>query len=290
MKIFKNPLKILALFFFVSIITAKAVFAYVPLAEAKYKQGLDYNTKGNYTMAIMSFEEAAQIDPSFNDALFNAGVLYEYTNQNTEAIATFEKLLKNNPIDGETTLKIASLYYKTGQYKKALSYAALVPVQSFKYRDSLDFSKKISQKIQQEEENQKILAQKLAAAKSNTPHIKEIIDEGFVSPTGVTKDAAGNLYVADYGNNSIVKITIDGKKSLIAKGKPLNGPVGIVVDKTNNVYVANYMANEVLKITPAGTISVIMKDIKKPYYLYLDATGVLYVSEQSSNTIINMKL
>ncbi|MFA6989915.1 MAG: tetratricopeptide repeat protein [Candidatus Gastranaerophilaceae bacterium] len=290
MSIFKNSVKILIFLFFALIITNSSVFAYVPLAEAKYKQGLDFSEKCNYSMAIMSFEEAVKIDPSLLDAYFNMGVLYEYTNQNDKAVAAFEQLLKNNPTDGETAFKIASIYYKIGNYKKAMGYVTLISPQGPKYNDSQELYKKISQKIKQEEQKQKALLQKAAVVKATAPSIKEIIDNGFVSPTGISKDVAGNLYVANYGDNSIVKITPSGKKSIVAKGKPLSGPIGIAVDKLNNIYVANYDSNEILKINKSGIISVMIKNIKKPYYLYIDNSGILYISEQFTNTVINMKL
>ncbi|MFA6990142.1 MAG: tetratricopeptide repeat protein [Candidatus Gastranaerophilaceae bacterium] len=190
----KSSIKILVFLFFTLIITTGTVFAYAPLAEAKYNQGLDFNEKDNYVMAITCFEESVKIDPSLIDAYFNMGVLYEYTKQNNKAVAAFEQVLKNNPSDGEAAFRLASNYYKIGEYKKAMSYATFVTSQSVKYRDSQELCKKISQKISQEEQKQKDLLQ--------------------ASPTGISKNAAGNVYVANYiGNVTASKYyDLDNKK------------------------------------------------------------------------------
>jgi sugar lactone lactonase YvrE len=74
-------------------------------------------------------------------------------------------------------------------------------------------------------------------------------------PRGLAVDAAGNLYVADYGNNCIRKIagstisTVAGRcgsfnYGFIGDGGPatssvLNGPTGVAVDSTGNLYIAD---------------------------------------------------
>jgi tetratricopeptide (TPR) repeat protein len=289
MSFFKNS--VAKFTFLILILTTQSVFAYVPLAEVKYNQGLDYSEKSNYSMAIQSFEEAVKIDPAFSDAYFNLGVLYEYSGKSDKAIAIFEQLLKNHPTDSEAAFKIASLCYKLGQYSKAMSYVTLITVVSPKYKESQTLAQKITAKINLE--NQKAATPKpivvQPASKALEPQVEGVIKD-FISPTGITKDIAGNLYVANYGDNSITKVSPDGKKSLIARGKPLNGPIGIAIDKSNNIYIANYASNEVLKINPAGKASIVVKNIQKPYYLYFDNANTLYISEQGTNTIVKLKL
>ncbi|WP_205962781.1 NHL repeat-containing protein [Pararobbsia silviterrae] len=84
----------------------------------------------------------------------------------------------------------------------------------------------------------------------------------FDYPAGVAVDASGNVYVADYGNNEIRKITplgvvttlagsttpgdVDGTGSAAA----FDGPYGVAVDASGNVYVAEYDGQEIREITP----------------------------------------
>jgi serine/threonine-protein kinase len=97
----------------------------------------------------------------------------------------------------------------------------------------------------------------------------------FNSPFGVAVDAAGNVYVADSGNNLIRKITPAGVVSTLAgsgargannasgTAAGFNTPSGVAVDLSGNVYVADENNNQIRKITPAGMVSTVAVRIKK---------------------------
>ena len=74
-------------------------------------------------------------------------------------------------------------------------------------------------------------------------------------PSGLVVDNIGNLYIADTGNNRILKRAIDGTITTVTTN--INNPKGLATDKNNNVYVAEYGGHLVLKINPSGNISTI---------------------------------
>jgi sugar lactone lactonase YvrE len=77
-------------------------------------------------------------------------------------------------------------------------------------------------------------------------------------PNGVAVDAAGNLYIADTGNNRIRRVTPGGTISTVAGGTAdqLNAPAGVAVDGAGNVYVADTGNNRVRRLI-GGTLTTI---------------------------------
>jgi sugar lactone lactonase YvrE len=105
----------------------------------------------------------------------------------------------------------------------------------------------------------------------------------FSSPLGIAVDVNKNIYVTDYGNNIIRKISANGIVSTLAgSGTAGNGdgtginaqfraPVGIAVDGQGNVYVADNMNHRIRKITPDGVVTTLAGSVSG----YLDDTGAL---------------
>ncbi len=88
----------------------------------------------------------------------------------------------------------------------------------------------------------------------------------FQFPSGAAMDSAGNAYVADTLNNAIRKIAPDGTVTTFAGGQSgaadgqgtnagFNFPAGVAVDASGNVYVADQSNNTIRKITPGGLVS-----------------------------------
>jgi uncharacterized protein (TIGR03437 family) len=105
------------------------------------------------------------------------------------------------------------------------------------------------------------------AAGNNGPAVSARLFE----PSGVARDAAGNLYIADSLNNEVRKVTPQGVivdvagngtagyagDGGLATRAELNDPNGLALDAADNLYIADTANNVIREVTPYGTISTI---------------------------------
>ena len=135
----------------------------------------------------------------------------------------------------------------------------------------------------------------------------------FSYPSSAALDRNGNVYIADYGNDVVRKISpagvvtnlagmagITGTNNGTGTAARFNGPAGVAVDGSNYLYVADYQNDAIRKITPAGVVTTLAGHLgtsgtnngtgtaaqfNSPIGVAVDATGTVYVADTSNHAI-----
>jgi sugar lactone lactonase YvrE len=136
----------------------------------------------------------------------------------------------------------------------------------------------------------------------------------FYTPSGIAVDAAGNVYVADYGNNRIRKITMDGTVSTIAGSDAIGNtdgntsdasffyPNALAVDNAGTIYIVDQVNHKIRKISAKGIVSTLAgsgtpgstdgtgesASFNYPSGIAVDTYGNLYVADQLNCKIRKM--
>jgi serine/threonine-protein kinase len=135
------------------------------------------------------------------------------------------------------------------------------------------------------------------------------ISASFSLPTGVAVDGNGNVYVADYANSDIRKVSAGGVVTTLAgsgtrgstngtgPGASFNAPFGVAVDASGNVYVADSGNNKIREITADGVVTTLAGSgtrgstngtgatFSSPTSVAVGASGAIYVADQNNNEI-----
>ncbi len=248
-----------------------------------YNSGLEQYKKGAYAAAIDYFKSAIDIQKDFLDAYYNIALIYDYTGNSAAAISSLETLLDISPEDFSASLKLAQIYYKKSDTSRAVELLERIPNSATEFAEA----QRLKERIRLEPQTTAQYEGQSSKAAKAIPLVKNI--SGIVSPTGIVRDKAGNLFVASFNDNAIFKIMPDGSRMLYSKNPQISGPIGIALDDESNMYVANYKRNNILKIDKYGAVSVFVAHSNQPYFLFV-SDNVLYISEQGSNLVVVQKL
>jgi len=136
----------------------------------------------------------------------------------------------------------------------------------------------------------------------------------FNYPFGLAADSTGNIYVADYGNSAVRKITSDGTVSTIAGSAGLSGsvdgqgggarfdhPAGVAVDGLGNVFVLD-TSNQTVRLIASGSGAVttlagmpgqggrtdgtgVAAKFFYPFGIAASSSGTIYVADTGNHAV-----
>ncbi len=119
-------------------------------------------------------------------------------------------------------------------------------------------------------------------------------------PSGVAVDGSGNLFIADFGNHRVRKVTPAGVISTVTAAA--TGPSGLAFDGSGNLYIADSTNSRIRKLTPGGVTSTVVAGsfssgfsgdggpatsatLSGPVGIAVDADGNLFIADRNNNRI-----
>jgi sugar lactone lactonase YvrE len=122
----------------------------------------------------------------------------------------------------------------------------------------------------------------------------------FYNPSYMTTDNSGNIYVADYSNNKVRKITPAGVVSTLAG--TFNGVCAVAFDATGDLYMSYFNTHQIWKLPAGGGAATLFAgsgsgvkgtadgqgtaaSFNHPYGLATDAAGNIYVADSDNGKI-----
>jgi tetratricopeptide (TPR) repeat protein len=89
-------------------------------AERSYSQGLAQLSRDDFGRAVSYFEKAAEIDPNYAEAWYQAGYCYGVLGKHSDALRASKQAVKLRPDWAAVYVNIGASSYALGQYKDAL--------------------------------------------------------------------------------------------------------------------------------------------------------------------------
>jgi len=117
--------------------------------------------------------------------------------------------------------------------------------------------------------------------------VTALVSTGLSIPLGVAVDGAGNVYIADYGNDAIKKWTASNNSVTPVVSSGLSNPIGVAVDAAGNVYIADTGNNAVKEwmATNNTVTTLVSSGLSSPFGVAVDRSGNVYIADTGQAAI-----
>lgn len=117
---------------------------------------------------------------------------------------------------------------------------------------------------------------------------KTLLASGFTRPVDAISDAAGNIYVADEFGSRVSVIAPDGSARVLAH---LSLPDDLAFDGDGTLLVTLLGNNTLVRLDAHSgrVLATVASNLHEPQGLAVDTSGNIYISEETANTVIELK-
>ena len=176
-------------------------------AYEAYQKGVGFLKMKSYDSAMEMFKESLVYNPKLSDSYYNIAVICIAKKDYDEAYNNYVKAIALNPRDYDSILQAAKISYNRGNYALALKYLKYIPDDYERYF----LAKQVMQDAQEQFNLQTGTIERAKISTAN--EAKRVIIDKFNSPAGMVVDSKGNMYVASYSDNAIIKVDKNKTKS-----------------------------------------------------------------------------
>ena len=112
---------------------------------------------------------------------------------------------------------------------------------------------------------------------------------GLSNPQGVAVDGAGDVFIADTGNNRVVEVPAGGGAQTTVPASGLNDPPGVAVDGAGDVFIADPNNNQVVEVPAGGGAqTTVGSGLYYPFGVAVDGAGDVFIADTDNSRVVKV--